>query len=289
PVAKEFPTFSPDGKSVAYVREGNLCLVDLATQTDRALTSDGAALIQNGKADAVYIEEIFDRRRPAYWWSPDSSRLALLHFDDAGVRQVAFVDQASARLGVETTPYPKAGERNPAVKLGIVAASGGPVRWVELKDYPEAETLLIRAAWTPDSQSVCFYCQNRAQTWLDVCLAPRDGGEATRLFRDTTKAWVDDPGDPAFLKDGSFLIASERSGWKHLYHFAKDGRLIGPITSGPWEVSTLHLVDEESGWVYFSGTAENDISPNLYRVKLDGNDLQRLTKGTGEHRVSVGP
>jgi dipeptidyl-peptidase-4 len=289
PVAKELPSFSPDGKSVAFVKEGNLYVVDFATQTERALTSDGAGLIQNGKADTVYIEEIFDRRRPAYWWSPDSSRLAFLRFDDTGVRQVALVDQASARLGVETTSYPKAGERNPAVKLGTVTVAGGPVRWVELKDYPEADTLLIRAAWTPDSQSVCFFCQNRAQTWLDVCLAPRDGGEATRLFRETTKAWVDDPGDPTFLKDGSFLLASERSGWKHLYHFARDGRLIGPVTSGPWEMTTLHLVEEEAGWVYFSGTAENDISPNLYRVKLDGNELQRLTKGTGEHRASVAP
>src|SRR5262249_37028986 len=116
PGAKEFPTFSPDGKSVAYVREGNLYAADLATQTERALTTDGAGLVQNGKADTVYIEEIFDRRRPAYWWSPDSSRLAFLRFDDIGVRQVSLVDQATARLGVETAAYPKAGERNPAVK-----------------------------------------------------------------------------------------------------------------------------------------------------------------------------
>jgi dipeptidyl aminopeptidase/acylaminoacyl peptidase len=289
PGVKELASFSPDGKFVAFVRDGNLCVTDVATQTERALTSDGGGVVLNGKADWVYGEEIFDRRPQAYWWSPDGSRLAFLHFDDTGVRQVTIVDQASARLGTETTPYPKAGERNPAVKLGIADVSGGPIHWVQLKDYPEATTLLVRAGWTPDSQNVYCYCQDRAQTWLDMCLAPREGGKATRLFRETTKAWVEDLGEPTFLKDGSFLLASERTGWKHLYHFARDGKLLGPVTSGPWEMEKVQLLDEESGWVYFSGTLENDVSPNLYRVKVDGTGLQRLTTSAGEHRVSVAP
>src|SRR5207302_3901452 len=137
-----------------------------------------------------------------------------------------------------------------------------------LKDYPEADTLLIRAAWTPDSQGVCFFCQNRAQTWLDVCLAPRDGGEATRLFRETTKAWVDDPGDPTFLKDGSFLLASERSGWKHLYHFDSSGKLKRAVTAGDWEVQALQVMDEKSGWVYFTARRDSVLATELYRVKL---------------------
>jgi dipeptidyl-peptidase-4 len=289
PGPRESTSFSPDGKFVAFVRDNNLAVVDVATQTERTLTSDGGGLVRNGKADWVYGEEIFDRRSQAYWWAPDSSRVAFLRFDDAGVRQVTIVDQSSPRLSLETTPYPKAGERNPAVKLGVAAAGGGPVHWVELKDYPEATTLLVRAGWTPDSQHVTCYCQDRAQTWLDVCLAPRDGGPATRLLRDTTRAWVEDPGEATFLKDGSFLLASERSGWKHLYHFAGDGKLLGPVTSGSWEAEKLHLVDEEAGWVYLTGTTEDGISPNLYRVRLDGSGLQRLTATAGEHRLSVGP
>ncbi len=84
---------------------------------------------------------------------------------------------------------------------------------------------MVRAGWTPDSQKVYLYMQDRAQTWLDVCMMPRDSGGPAHLFRETTKAWVDDPGPPHFLKDGSFLLASERTGWKHLYHFAADGKL----------------------------------------------------------------
>jgi dipeptidyl aminopeptidase/acylaminoacyl peptidase len=289
PGTKELATFSPNGQFVAFVRGGNLYVVDVATQTERALTTDGGGLVQNGKADWVYGEEIFHRRHQAFWWSPDSTRLAFLRFDDTGVRQVTLVEQATAQLETEIESYPKAGERNPALRLGVVTVGGGPVQWIQTKDYPEAGTLVIRAGWTPDSQQVYFYCQDRTQTWLDVCLASRDGGEATRLLRDTTKAWVEDPGEATFLKDGSFVLASERSGWKHLYHFAQDGRLLGPVTNGPWEVSALHRVDEDSGWVYFSATSGDDISPNLYRVKLDGKDRQRLTQAAGEHRVSVAP
>jgi dipeptidyl-peptidase-4 len=290
PGAKELPTFSPDGKFVAFVRGGNLSVVDIATQTERALTTNGGGPVLNGKADWVYGEEILNRRSPQeYWWSPDSTRIAFLRIDDAGVRQVTLVDQSSSPMPVETTAYPKAGERNPSVKLGIVDAGGGQVHWVEPKDYPEASTLLVRAGWTPDGQNVYFYLQDRTQTWLDVCLAPRDGGAAKRLLRDTTRAWVDEPGELTFLKDGSFLMASERSGYRHLYHFGKDGKLLGPVTSGPWEVVALHRVDEPSGWVYFSATSEDDISPNLYRVRLDGGARQRLTPTAGEHRVNVGP
>src|SRR5262249_28994487 len=145
------------------------------------------------------------------------------------------------------------------------------------------------AGWLPDSQRVYFYVQDRAQTWLDFCTASVKGGALTRLFRETTKAWVEDPGPPTFLTDGSFLLASERSGWKHFYHFEKDGQLRRAITSGEWEARTLHLVDEASGWVWFSGTRSSHLASNLYRVKLDGSSLECLTAGGGEHRVSVAP
>ena len=85
------------------------------------------------------------------------------------------------------------------------------------------------------------------------------------LFRDTTKTWVEDPGPPYFLKDGSFLFFSERSGWKHLYHLTGDGKLKRAVTRGEWEIHDLYDVDEENGWVYFSSTRDSPIeaSPAL--------------------------
>jgi dipeptidyl aminopeptidase/acylaminoacyl peptidase len=289
PGRKELASFSPDGRFVAFVRDHNLFVVDVATQTERALTTDGTAQLPHGKADWVYFEEIFDRNWKAYWWSPDSSAVAFLRFDDRPVRPFTVIDQIPTRQKIETTPYPKAGDPNPLVKIGVVPAAGGAVRWADLGRYSENASLLIRTGWTPDSQRVYFYVLNRAQTWLDVCTVPAEGGEITRLFRETTSAWVDDPGAPTFLKDGSFLFASERSGWKHLYHIDKDGKLIREVTKGPWEARSLLRVDEASGWVYFTGTRDSPIAENLYRVKLDGSNLERLTAGSGSHRVGVSP
>jgi dipeptidyl aminopeptidase/acylaminoacyl peptidase len=286
---KEIVSLSPDGRYVAYVRANNLHVVDIATQTDRALTTDGSPLIFNGKMDWVYWEEIGNRRGQAYWWSPDSTHLAFVRYDDTPVHKFAVVDHQPTRQKVEMGSYPKAGDPLPTVKLGIVAAAGGPVSFVDLQGYSDGSMLLTRTGWTPDSEEVYFYIQDRAQTWLDFCTAPRRSGARTRLFRERTKAWVRDPGPPHFLKDGSFLLPCERNGWKHLYHFEKKGKLRKAVTSGPWEVRKLHLVDEAKSWVYFSGTKDCPISLNLYRVKLDGSSLERLTSGPGDHAVSISP
>jgi dipeptidyl aminopeptidase/acylaminoacyl peptidase len=286
---KELSSFSPDGKWVAFVRDNNLHVVDVATQTERSLTTDGSDTLSNGRADWVYFEEIFNRSRKAFWWSPDSTALAFLRFDDAPVRKFTLVDQSATRQRLERTRYPKAGDPNPRVKVGIVKVSNGAVRWAERGKEVEESTLIIHAGWTPDSRQVFFYVQDRAQTWLDFCTVGRKGGAPKVLFRDRTKAWVEDPGPPHFLKDGSFLFFSERSGWKHLYHLTGDGKLKRAVTSGEWEVHELYRVDEEGGWVYFSGTRDSPIANHLYRVKLDGSGLTRLTHGRGDHAVQVAP
>ncbi len=289
PGTKELITLSPNEKYVAFVRANNLYVVDIATQTEHALTTDGSALVFNGKMDWVYWEEIGNRRHNSYWWSPDSTHVAFVRYDDAPVHPFAVLDPLPMRQKVETTPYPKAGDPIPTVKLGIVPVAGGPVVFVDLSGYSDGAMILTRAGWLPDSEKVYFYIQDRAQTWLDFCTVPHGGGSPTRLFRDKTRAWVDDPGAPHFLKDGSFLLPSERTGWRHLYHFGADGKLKRAVTSGTWEVRSLHVVDEPSGWVYFSATKDNPIGLNLYRVKLTEGEPQRLTMGPGQHRVSISP
>jgi dipeptidyl aminopeptidase/acylaminoacyl peptidase len=289
PGEKEFASFSPDGEWVAYVRDRNLYLVDLKTQTERALTSENNANVSNGKADWVYYEEIFNRHWKAFWWSPDSRHIAFLRFDDAPVPRFTVVDQIPLHQKVEMTAYPKAGDPNPLVKLGIASTAGGPVRWVEMADYPQATSLIPFVGWMPEGKSAYFYVQDRAQTWLDFCTVTSDGGRLERLFRETTSTWVNDPGAATFLKDGSFLLPSERTGWRHIYHFDKDGKNPRPITTGAWEVRTLQRVDEDQGWIYFSGMRDSPIATNLYRVKVGGGEPQRLTPGPGEHHVELSP
>jgi dipeptidyl aminopeptidase/acylaminoacyl peptidase len=292
---KEVVSFSPDGQYVAHVRGANLYVTDIATQTERAITTDGGSVISNGLADWVYGEEIFDRGPRAYWWSPDSRHIAFFRYDDTPVHKFTVVNEIPVKQDVEATPYPKSGQPNPLVKLGLVAVVGGPVTWANLPDYSETASLLVRTGWWSDSASAYLYVQDRAQTWLDFCTVSPEG-EVKRLFREKTKAWVDDPGPPAFLKDGSFLFVSARTGWSHLYHYDRDGKLKRPVTSGDWELTTgafqsrpVELVDEKAGWVYFTAKKDSPLASNLYRVKIDGSGLQRLTSASGDHHASVSP
>jgi len=289
PGQEELSNFDPNGKFVAFVRDKNLYVVDIATQTERALTTDGGGLISNGQADWVYYEEIYGRREKAYWWSPDSSAIMFIQFDDGPVNEFTVVNNTDKKQKVEDTPYPRAGEPNPKVRVGVVTTAGGPVRWVELDNYLEGTYLVTAAGWMPDSNRIFFYVQDRAQTWLDFNTASNRGGEFTRLFRETTDAWVDVPESPKFLTDGSFLFFSERTGWKNLYLYEKDGELKHAVTKGQWEARVLEHVDEENGWIYVTGTRDSHIAGNLYRVKIDGGKIKRLTKAPGDHRVNISP
>jgi dipeptidyl aminopeptidase/acylaminoacyl peptidase len=286
PEKEELADFAPSGKFVAFVRDKNLYVVDVATQTERALTTDGGGLISNAKADWVYYEEVFHRNGKAYWWSPDSSAIVFIQFDDAPVNEFTVVNNTSKNQKVEETRYPRAGEPNPNVRLGIVTAAGGPVRWVELDKYTEGAFLIKKAGWMPDSNRILFFVQDRAQTWLDFNTASKRGGQFTPLLRETTDAWVK-AYPPKFLSDSSFLLFSERTGWKHLYLYDKNAKLKHAVTEGKWDVRQVEHVDEENGWIYFSGTRDSHIAGNLYRVKIDGGKIKRLTKAPVDHRINI--
>lgn len=288
-VEEEF-TFSPDGRQISFIRDNDLYVVDTAGRFERRLTTDGNEQLQNGKLDWVYQEEIYGRGNyRAYWWSPDSSSIAFLQLDEHPVPEFTVVDHIPTRLTVETWDYPKAGDPNPGVKLGVVSMAGGAVRWIDLDKYTPIQFLIVNVSWSPDSKQVVYQVQNREQSWLDLNLVPADRGGARTLFRETTKAWVNDNGAPTWLKDGSFLWLSERSGWKHLYHYQADGALVRAVTSGDWDLRTLHGIDETAGWIYFSGTERSYVGLDAYRIKLDGSGLKRLTERAGTHRASFSP
>ena len=285
-------SFSPDGNLVSFVRDNNLFIADIATQHENQLTADGAAKVLNGVLDWVYEEEIYGRGETgAYWWSPDSSRVAFLRIDDNPVPTYVTLDTIPRDPNVETWNYPKAGDPNPLVKLGVVPATGGPVTWVDSGKYAAADSLIVRVGWTPDSRSVAYEVQNRTQSWLDLNVWDA-GSRATRtLMRETSKYWInsEDTTTPTWLKDGSFLWLSEQSGWKQLYHYRSDGTLIKQVTSGKWELRTLHGIDETSGWIYFSGTEHSPIGGDVYKIKLDGTGMQRLSSAEGTHRATFNP
>ena len=290
PEEEEEISFSPDGRLLAFVRDHDLHVADVEDGRAHALTTDGSADVRNGLLDWVYQEEIYGRGNfRGYWWSPDSTQLAFLQLDDSRVPEFTIVDHIEYHPEVEHWEYPKAGDPNPAVRLGIVRAAGGDVTWVELDEYAPSQPLIVDVGWTPDSRSVVFQVQDREQTWLDLNLAFPDSGRTTRLLRETTEAWVNVNGPPRWLADGSFLWLSERSGWKHLFHYGADGKLLKQVTSGEWELRTLHGMDEDAGWIYWSGTERSHIGSDVYRVRLDGSRLTRLSERSGSHAARFNP
>lgn len=276
--------FSPDSRMISFVRQNNIYVVDITSQRERALTHDGGAKVFNGQLNWVYQEELYGRGNfKGYWWSPDSTRITFLRLDDGPVNEFTIVDHIPHLQETENTPYPKAGDPNPTVKLGVINAAGGAVRWIDTFKYQGGEFLIVRVGWTPDSKRVVYQMQDREQTWLDLNFADPANGKTDTLFRETTKAWVEADNEPVWLKDGSFLWFSERNGWKHLYHYATEGNLVKQITDGKWEVRTLLGVDEARGWIYFSGTEHSHIANHTYRIKIDGTGLARLTQTEGNH------
>ena len=289
---KEEPMFSPDGNAVAFVSDNNLYVTRIDKPAVSALTTDGNADVLNGKLDWVYSEELYGRgHHQAYWWSPDSSRIAFLQLNETAVPSYTLVDDIAYHPGIETWKYPKAGDPNPVARLGIVSIAGGPATWADTSKY--SDILIVNAGWTPDGRSVSFQVQDRRQSWLDFNVATAANGKTTTLFRETSSTWVerweDSSADPTWLRDGSFLWLSERTGWRHLYRYNADGTLLKQVTTGQWEIRSIDGVNEADDLIYFSGTARSAIGSDLYRIKFDGSGLQQLTSAPGVHHAIFSP
>lgn len=290
PGAELEAAFSPDGRKVAFVRGNNLHAVDVASRRESAITTDGGPQILNGRLDWLYQEEIYGRGRfRAFWWSPDSAKLAFLRLDEHPVPEYTVVDHLPYRQTLEVTDYPKAGDPNPLVALGIANADGSARTWASVDAYKGTEILIVNVSWTPDSRHVVHQVQNREQTWLDLNLADATSGSARTLLRETTRAWVNENGNPVWLRDGSFLWISERTGFRHVYQVDATGRQQRPVTSGRWDVRTFYGVHQETGTLYFAAGARSHVDTDVYRISLSGEGMTRLSATDGTHRASFSP
>jgi dipeptidyl-peptidase 4 len=290
PGLEEEATFSPNGRLVAFVRAHDLYVVGVDTRTEVALTADGSPELLNGILDWLYQEEIYGRGRfRGYWWSPDSTRVAFLQLDERGVPEYTVIDDVPRQPTLEVTRYPKAGDPNPHVKLGIAGVAGGAPRWMDLGDYGDSEFLIVDVEWVPDATAVAYQVQDREQTWLDLNLTDAASGKSQRLFRERTPAWVNVNGSPVWLSDDSFLWFSERSGFKHLYRYKSDGTLLGAVTDGRWAVRTLYGVDEARGVLYLGAGVQRHVDTHIYRIGLDGTGLTALSRTEGTHRANFDP
>lgn len=290
PAPEQNPRLSPNGKFVAYTRDHNLYALEIDSGLERQLTDDGSDTIYNGWASWVYYEEILGRgsRYAAFWWSPNSEMIAFLRFDDSPVPTFPLYRADGVHGELEIAYYPKSGDPNPYVKLGIYHLKEHKLVWVDIEE--QADHYVAWPFWTRDNQQLFFQWMNRGQDNIKIYSADPQTGMKTEIYDEKQDSWVEFFEDLYFFKDGSgFLLRSNKDGWAHLYYYDLKGNLKARLTGGEWRVRDVELVDEEHTAVYFRGTKENSTETDLYRVSLNGKSLKRLTKTEGNHRCMVSP
>ena len=282
------PTLSPDGRSAAYTRAGNLFIVDIASGAESPLTSDGSATVLNGYCSWIYYEEILQRqsRYKAFWWSPDSRRVAFLRFDDSPVPEFPLFRSGGPHGELEVGRYPKAGDPNPWVKLGIASVSDRSVVWADFDD--KADHYLAWPFWLPDSSGLTVQWLNREQDNLKIYSLDLATGAKSEVYDERQPAWVEFFEDLYYFKDKSgFLARSDKSGRRQLYYHDIRGKLRRQLATGDLSVVGIRFVDEKRGVVYFSAQGNPTTEVHLYRVKLRGGAVERLTREPGVHMTSL--
>lgn len=285
--------FSPDGKKIAYTKNKDLYVYDLDNRKEIRITSDATDRIYNGWASWIYMEEILGRPSAyaAFWWSPDGNKIAYLRTDETEV-PVFNINRLSDSDGLhgtlEVTPYPKPGDPNPKVKIGIADILTAQTVWVKT-DY-EVDQYIAWPFWTPDSKNLAVQVLNRDQNDMKYLLANSSTGDIMQIYRETSNTWVEFSEDVYVLQNGSgFILRSYKTNWENLYYYGWDGTLINKITDVGWRVQGIERVDEKAGIVFFKGTGVESTETHFYRVGLDGRDLVQLTSKPGTHDLSISP
>jgi dipeptidyl-peptidase 4 len=301
------PKFSPDSKWVSFVRDHDLWLVSVDSGQSRQLTSGGSAQLLKGELDWVYPEEL--DCRTAYWWSPDSSKIAYYEMNEKPVTRYPIVDMSSATGEIEYTDYPQAGQANPIVRVGVVSitAPGIPsepegalpeTRWMDTGS--DSDVYLPRVDWLPDSRRVAIQRLNRAQNRLDLLFCDAATDASKRILTQRDKYWINISDDLYFFSDGKrFLWSSEQTGFRHYYLYDMSGKQLEQLTSGDWCITgpggfgpgaaSHPSVDEAHGYVYFMSNKAKVTESQLYRVSLGDRSITQITRGAGTHDVLIAP
>src|SRR6202453_3319600 len=285
---------SPHGGFVAYIRDQNLHVYDLAAHADKPLTQDGGGPIKNGRAEFIAQEEM--DRSTGYWWAPDERHIAFARVDESPVKVTQRFEISADN--VETFPqrYPAAGGPNVLIRLGVSDVRTGTVTWIDLGSDPDI--YLARVNWLPDGKTLAIQRESRDQRQLDLLFANIDTGQSRVVLTETSKTWIDLNSELSFLAHSrEFVWASARNGYQHLYLYDYEGHLLRTLTAGPWNVDDFRAraikgVDEKHRLIYFTATEKSPTERQLYRTSLDTQDPQkidRVSQEEGLHGIVMSP
>ena len=286
-----FAKLSPDGRQAAYVVKNNIYAEDLATGRTIQLTFDGNENIINGTSDWVNEEE-FDIR-DGFRWSPDSASIAFWRFDTGRVPVFTMINNTDSLYPKTTSiKYPKSGQTNSAVRVGVIPVAGGHPVWIRTPGDP-SDTYIARLEWAGNSREVILQHLNRLQNTLTVLIGDAATGEVRTVFTDTDEAWVEIMDSFVWLDGGkSLLWLSERDGWQHAYAVRRDGREVKLLTPGDYDVMRVNGVDDKDGWLYVTASPHDATKRFLYRVRQNGKGRPELVGPagqTGVHDYDVSP
>lgn len=280
-------TFSPDGAKIAFVRENNLYVYDIASKTTSQITTDGKKnVIINGICDWVYEEE-FEFVR-AFDWSADSKKIAYIRFDESQVPEFSMNIFGQQLYPVnQTFKYPKAGEKNSEVSLHIFDVVSKDSKTVDLSNY--SDFYIARMRWTNDANVLSAQILNRHQDNLDLLFI--DGNSAAKkvVLNEKDKAYVGVTNSLTLLKDNSFIWTSEKDGFNHIYYYDKTGKLKNQVTKGNWEVTAFYGLDEKTNTVFYQSTENGSINRGVYKIGLKGNNKVALSNQLGTNEATFSP
>ena len=288
PVGAVNLTYSPDQTKLAFTRDNDLYVVDIETEVETRLTFDGSDVILNGYASWVYYEEILGRpsKYKAFWWSPDSKKIGFYRFDNSQVPMFpiysAFANPEAAAsqsqsprvtdlaLGgsLSETRYPKAGQTNPQVQIGIVDLDNNETTWADFNALDDQYFGI--PFWGPDSQEFFIARMPRLQNTIDLYAVSVADGSRRHVYNETYKTWLNWFEGVVFTDKGLYMAREFETGWQQIYFLSYDGKTFRRLTDGPnWDVS-IERVDEAKGDVYFTAKRDAVAKQALYKVDKNG-------------------
>lgn len=276
-------TFSPDATKVAFMRDNNLFIKDLATGEEKQFTNDGLYnYVINGAPDWVYEEEFSFSQ--GFYWSPDSKKIAYYRFDESNVKEFQMEEFEGLYPDWYSFKYPKAGEDNSVVEVYVYDLATG--KSVKMDTGEETDIYLPRIGWTKDANTLAIQRLNRHQNHLEILAANATTGESRVFYDETNDYYIDITDDWTFVDDdNTFLMTSEKSGYNHIYMYLLDGTLVKQLTTGNWDVTQVYGFDGKE--VYFQAAKKSHIERQIYAVDLKGNIREVIgLEGTNNARFS---
>jgi dipeptidyl-peptidase-4 len=285
-----FAKFSGDATKVAFVREDNIYVQDLASREIQQLTSDASETIINGLFDWAYEEEF--GIKDGFRWSPDSKKIAYWQLDTSAAQDFFLINNVDSLYPTITAiPYPKVGEENSAARVGVISLDSGETVWAKLPGIAR-DMYVPRMDWANNSEEIIVQHLNRKQDTNHVYYANAETGELTSVLVEEEQEFIESVFDVEWFEaSDAFIWMSERNGWRHIFKVSRKGDSIVDLTPGEFDVITLSSVDEDTGWFYFIASPDNVTRRYLYRSRIDGSgQMERVTpdkfSGTNSYDIS---